>query len=121
MPRETPTGSEGSGAEETVPDDLAREDLDSVADRLEAALERIARHLEAAAPDHPSAELTTRLDGLIGRLREALGGSPDGTPQAGDFPGGGSPGEATPGGGFPGGTFPGGDPTGGGGRGGSHD
>jgi hypothetical protein len=46
------------------------DDLDAVADRLEAALERIVRHLDTA---RPTAELTARLDGLIGRLRDALG------------------------------------------------
>jgi hypothetical protein len=49
------------------------EDLDAVADRLEAALERIAAHLDAAKPGRPRAELTARLDGLIVRLREVLG------------------------------------------------
>jgi len=49
------------------------EDLDAVADRLEAALERIVRHLDTMRPAHPAAELTARLDGLIGRLRDALG------------------------------------------------
>jgi hypothetical protein len=57
------------------------EDMDAVADRLEAALERIAQHLDAARPDtarpaHVPAELVARLDGLIGRLREVLGGQP---------------------------------------------
>ena len=52
------------------------EDLDAVADRLEAALERIAAHLEASKPDRPPAELAARLDGLIGRLREVLGTPP---------------------------------------------
>ena len=46
------------------------DDLDAVADRLEAALDRIVQHLDTA---HPTAELTARLDGLIGRLRDALG------------------------------------------------
>jgi hypothetical protein len=49
------------------------EDLDAVADRLEAALERIAVHLDAAKPARPPAELMARLDGLIARLREVLG------------------------------------------------
>lgn len=56
------------------------EDLDAVADRLEAALERIARHLDAVKPARPPAELTARLDGLIGRLRDVLG-SPSGPSQ----------------------------------------
>ena len=50
------------------------DDLDAVADRLEAALERIARCLEAARPAEPPADLVARLDGLIGRLRDILGG-----------------------------------------------
>jgi hypothetical protein len=50
------------------PDDPA--ELEAVADRLEAALDRIVRHLETA---RPTVELTARLDGLIGRLRDALG------------------------------------------------
>jgi hypothetical protein len=45
------------------------DDLDAVADRLEAALERIARNMDAP---RPNAELVARLDGLIERLREAL-------------------------------------------------
>jgi len=52
------------------------EDLAAVADRLDAALERIVRHLDAPKPGHPSAELVARLDGLIERLRDALGGPP---------------------------------------------
>lgn len=62
-----PTNTDG-----TDPND----DLDAVADRLEAALERIARHLDAAKPARPPAELAARLDGLIGRLRDALGSPP---------------------------------------------
>jgi hypothetical protein len=57
------------------PNDL--EDLDAVADRLEAALERIARNLNAVKPARPPVELAARLDGLIGRLRDALGSSQD--------------------------------------------
>jgi hypothetical protein len=45
------------------------DDLEAVADRLEAALERIARKLDSP---RPNAELVARLDGLIERLREAL-------------------------------------------------
>jgi hypothetical protein len=59
-------------------------ELDELADRLEAALDRIVRRLAAAgetrsAPDRRTSELARRLDGLIGRLREALG-EPDGRP-----------------------------------------
>jgi hypothetical protein len=49
------------------------EELNAAADRLEAALERIVRHLDNARPARPIAEVAARLDGLIGRLREALG------------------------------------------------
>ena len=61
------------------------EDPDLAADRLEAALERIARlsaaHPAAAPLDAPGAdlsiaEITDRLDSLIARLRAALGGEP---------------------------------------------
>jgi hypothetical protein len=58
------------------------EDPDAAADRLEAALERIAR-LTAAQPASPHAtitesdlsvpEIAERLDALINRLRAALG------------------------------------------------
>jgi len=61
--------------EDTVPrntDGARPEDMDSVADRLEVALGRIAAHLETVKPDRPPGELTARLDGLIGRLRNAL-------------------------------------------------
>ena len=40
-------------------------------DRLEAALERIAKHIEA--PDPVAAELAGRLDQIIATLRQALG------------------------------------------------
>jgi hypothetical protein len=69
--------------------DDAEEDPDTAADRLEAALERIA-HLSASRPeigprpstgplDHPEPDLSipeiaARLDSLIARLRAALGG-----------------------------------------------
>jgi hypothetical protein len=64
------------------PDD--QRELDSMADRLEAALERITRHLDAPRPARPvpqpaapgTTELTARLDGLIERLRDVLGESP---------------------------------------------
>jgi hypothetical protein len=62
-------------AEDTAPQETDGDDTDdmgAVADRLEAALERIARHLDAARPAPPSAELVARLDGLIVRLRDAL-------------------------------------------------
>jgi hypothetical protein len=62
--------AEDTAPQETDGDDT--DDLGAVADRLEAALERIARHLDAARPDPPSAELVARLDGLIVRLRDAL-------------------------------------------------
>jgi hypothetical protein len=64
-------------AEQTAPqgtDGDDTEDMDAVADRLEAALERIARQLDAARPAPPQAELMARLDGLIVRLRDLLGG-----------------------------------------------
>ena len=81
-------------AEDTAPRETPREmggndpeDMDAVADRLEAALERIARHLDTAhldtahpdtgRPAPPAAELVARLDGLIERLRDALGGPPN--------------------------------------------
>ena len=49
------------------------ESLDAVADRLEAALERIVRHLDNPAQDSGAAEgIAARLDGLIARLRDAL-------------------------------------------------
>jgi hypothetical protein len=55
------------------------EDADAAADRLEAALERIAEasaREEAPAEQIPSVdteEIAARLDGLIDRLRAALG------------------------------------------------
>jgi hypothetical protein len=52
------------------------EELTAVADRLEAALERIVRHLDAPRPGQPPDEAAARLDQLIGRLRDALGNSP---------------------------------------------
>ena len=39
-------------------------------DRLEAALERIARRIDA--PDPVAAEVAARLDSIIGKLRNAL-------------------------------------------------
>jgi hypothetical protein len=56
------------------------EDPETAADRLEVALERIAR-VAAREPAHPSEpqqmvdteEVAARLDGLIDRLRTALG------------------------------------------------
>lgn len=59
------------------PDDGGPVDLDSVADRLESALTRIAARLEtgpgAPAKGVDTAALAARLDGLIGRLRDAVG------------------------------------------------
>jgi hypothetical protein len=61
------------------------EDPGAAADRLAAALERIAQHASARAPtpdaDPPDdtlsvPEIAERLDRLIGRLRAALGGPP---------------------------------------------
>ena len=59
--------------ETTSADSGDTEDLDRVTDRLEAALERIVRHLDAPRPGHQQTELAARLDGLIERLRDALG------------------------------------------------
>lgn len=56
------------------PADPGTDDLDAVADRLEASLQRIAERLEAGVP---SAELARRLDGLIIRLRDALNRTTD--------------------------------------------
>ena len=66
-------------AERTAPqqtDGDGTEDMDAMADRLEAALERIAQNLDAVRSAPPSAELVARLDGLILRLRDILGSSP---------------------------------------------
>lgn len=71
MPGGTDTGTDTARAG-IEPD----ADLDAVADRMEAALERIARHLDAAKPVRPPAELAARLDRLITRLRDVLGGQP---------------------------------------------
>ena len=67
------TGQNTNGAD---PDDPR--ELDELADRLEVALDRIVRHLDrsapsSAVPDQRTTELARRLDGLIGRLRAALG------------------------------------------------
>jgi len=55
------------------------ENADTAAERLEAALERIARlagNAPPSAPEHQtrvdSAEIAARLDGMIERLRAAL-------------------------------------------------
>jgi hypothetical protein len=57
------------------PDDPAA--LEAVARRLEAALDRIVRHLDdprgGTASAKLPAEVTARLDKLITRLRDALG------------------------------------------------
>ncbi len=60
-------------------DSDASDDFDAVANRLEAALERIARQLESPAPGGNMPELAARLDGLIERLRDILG-SPNPAP-----------------------------------------
>ena len=66
------------------PDDPA--ELEAVAGRLEAALERIVRQLNTPRPQgaaaRPPAEVTDRLDRLIARLREAVG-TPSGEPSDG--------------------------------------
>jgi hypothetical protein len=68
------------------------EDPEDAAARLEAALERIAQLAGTRPPPSESAtegggeqmppidEIAARLDGLIDRLRKALGGSSGGTP-----------------------------------------
>jgi len=60
------------------------EDPELAADRLEAALERIAQAAardESPAPDRlpstPADEIAARLDALIDRLRTVLGGTAD--------------------------------------------
>jgi hypothetical protein len=58
--------AEDNSAQET--DD----DLGAVADRLEAALDRISRRVEAPRSG-PSPEVVARLDRLITRLRDVLG------------------------------------------------
>ena len=55
--------------DDTTRQETESTDLDEVADRLEAALDRIVRQLDAA---RPSAEVAQRLDRLILRLRDAL-------------------------------------------------
>jgi hypothetical protein len=73
---------EGFMAEAAMADEP--EDPDAAADRLEAALERIARlaAIPPASPDEPAdrldvelsvPEIAERLDSLIARLRAALG------------------------------------------------
>lgn len=70
----------------TNPDDPA--ELDAVAGRLEAALDRIVRHLDnprggevaGTTPVRPPAEIIARLDRLIVRLRDALGNPALGEP-----------------------------------------
>ncbi len=60
------------------------EDPDAAADRLEAALERIAQAAtrdELQIPQQPASvpteEIAARLDGMIDRLRTVLGGRAD--------------------------------------------
>jgi hypothetical protein len=60
------------------------DDADTAANRLEAALERIAQAMTHEEPTHPDGAvmpdgevIAARLDGLIDRLRSALGGKPD--------------------------------------------
>ena len=60
------------------------DDPEAAADRLEAALERIAQAARATARRHDqisewraSEEVAARLDGLIDRLRTALGSKAD--------------------------------------------
>ena len=60
------------------------ENADSAAERLESALERIARLTEQLGTpasidgnSTPSAEITSRLDAMIERLRAALNGKPE--------------------------------------------
>ena len=84
-----PRSTKSSGESAPLDGDRNTEDLDAVADRLEAALDAIARRLAAqevsgvAAPGGgPSPELARRLDGLIARVREAL----DGTAHSGTTP-----------------------------------
>jgi hypothetical protein len=68
--------------DDSGPDDPA--ELDALASRLEVALDKLVRHLDtprgeprAALPSAavPTAEVARRLDGLIARLRDALGNS----------------------------------------------
>jgi len=54
--------------------DMDDEDLESVADRLDEALNVIVRRLASGGPQP---EVARRLDRLIARLREALDGSTD--------------------------------------------
>lgn len=49
---------------------------DDALDRIEAALERIARHVEQ--PDPVAAEVAARLDHIIARLRDGLAAGQEG-------------------------------------------
>jgi hypothetical protein len=68
------------------PDEPA--ELDAVAGRLEAALDRIVRHLDnprggevaGTTPARPPTEVIARLDRLIARLRDTLGNPAMGEP-----------------------------------------
>ncbi len=64
MPQETDVSDDPDG-------------LEATADRLEAALDRIARHMDVTKSASPMVEITCRLDGLIARIRDALGNPPN--------------------------------------------
>ena len=57
--------------EDTTPEES--DDPEIAAGRIEAALERIARHIRQPAEDLPREELAARLDRVIERLRLVLG------------------------------------------------
>ncbi len=63
-------------------DDTAPIDLEAVANRLEAALDRITRHFSAppTVATNPPPEIAGRLDTLIAKLHHALGNSSSPTP-----------------------------------------
>jgi len=60
----------------SLPDGLDAEDLDATAERLEAALERIALKLDTRPERAAPKDLAARVDGLIARIRETLAASP---------------------------------------------
>lgn len=86
-----PRSTKSAGGSAPLDGDRDTEDLEAVADRLEAALDAIARRLAAgegaaavAPTGGPSPELARRLDSLIARVREALDGTAhSGTTQIG--------------------------------------